>query len=158
MTAVVIAQQHIDDVSEQILRKEIFEKVVYPVCKDYMDNETKIYIGINKLSNEIKITRNIIIKYSLLKKTYKGYNFEVLNTDTDENKIILEKIKSSKKEKIVNTIKVINIATNEETIHKGLTSLCKKMHMNHFTIMKYVNNGESYKGHKFEILSKKSFN
>ena len=122
------------------------------------NNETKIYIGINKLSNEIKITRNIIIKYSLLKKAYKGYNFEVLNTDIDENKIILEKINSSKKEKIVNTIKVINIETNEETIHKGLTSLCKKMHMNHFTIMKYVNNGESYKRHKFEILSKKSFN
>ena len=122
------------------------------------NNETKIYIGISKLSDEIKISRNIIIKYSLLKKTYKGYNFEILNTNIDENKIILEKINSSKKEKIVNTIKVINIDTNVETIYRGIESLCKTMHITHSTVMKYINNGESYKGNKFELLSKKSIN
>jgi len=120
------------------------------------NNETKIYKGINKLSKQINISRIIIIKYSLLKKTYKGYKFEVLNTNNDNDKIILEKINSSKKEKIINTIKVINIETNDETIYKGLTSLCKKIHMTHFTIMKYAKSGETYKGYKFEILSKKS--
>ena len=122
------------------------------------NNETKTYIGIDILAKEIKISRKIIIKYSLLKQTYKGYNFEVLNTDIDKNKIILEKINSSKKEKIVNTIKVTNVTTNEETIYRGLTFLRETIHISHSTIMKFVNNGESYKGYKFEILSKKSLN
>lgn len=122
------------------------------------NNETKIYKGINKLSKEIQIARNIIIKYSLLKTSYKGYNFEVLNTNNDDNIIILEKINSSKKEKNIDTIKVINIETNEETIHKGLTDLCKQIHITRSTIIKYINNKESYKGYKFELLSKKSFN
>jgi len=43
--AVVIAQQHIDDVAEDKLRKEITEKVIKPVCGDYMDNKTKLFIN-----------------------------------------------------------------------------------------------------------------
>jgi S-adenosylmethionine synthetase len=43
--AVVIAQQHIDDVSEDKLRKGIMEKVIKPVCKDYLDKNTKIFIN-----------------------------------------------------------------------------------------------------------------
>ena len=45
ITAVVIAQQHIDEISEQVLRKEIYEKVILPICKNYMDEETKVYIN-----------------------------------------------------------------------------------------------------------------
>ena len=43
--AVVIAQQHIDEVSEDVLRKAIKEKVVKPVCGRYLDDRTKIYIN-----------------------------------------------------------------------------------------------------------------
>jgi S-adenosylmethionine synthetase len=45
ITAIVIAQQHLEDTPEQILKKEIFEKVIYPVCKEYIDEQTKIYIN-----------------------------------------------------------------------------------------------------------------
>jgi len=45
LTAVVIAQQHIEEVKEEYLRKEIFEKVICPICKDYMDDGTKIFIN-----------------------------------------------------------------------------------------------------------------
>ncbi len=45
LTTIVIAQQHIDDISEEILKKEILEKVIKPVCKDYLDEDTKIFIN-----------------------------------------------------------------------------------------------------------------
>ena len=45
ITNIVIAQQHIDDVSENELRVDILEKVVKPVCKDFMDDDTMIYIN-----------------------------------------------------------------------------------------------------------------
>ena len=45
ISAVVIAQQHIEDLSEEILKKEIFEKVIHPVCKEYIDEQTKIHIN-----------------------------------------------------------------------------------------------------------------
>ena len=43
--AVVIAQQHIEEVSEEPLKKEIMEKVVKPVCGKYMDTKTKVFIN-----------------------------------------------------------------------------------------------------------------
>jgi S-adenosylmethionine synthetase len=45
VTAIVIAQQHIEDISEEVLRREIFEKVVMPICKEYMDEQTKVHIN-----------------------------------------------------------------------------------------------------------------
>lgn len=45
LEAVVIAQQHIDDVSEEELRKKIVEKVIKPVCGAYLDGKTKIFIN-----------------------------------------------------------------------------------------------------------------
>jgi S-adenosylmethionine synthetase len=45
LEAVVIAQQHISDVSEAELKKLIIEKVVKPVCGKYLDKKTKIYIN-----------------------------------------------------------------------------------------------------------------
>src|SRR3989344_1666291 len=45
ISAIVIAQQHIDDISEEYLRKEILEKVIKPVCKEYIDDYTKIFIN-----------------------------------------------------------------------------------------------------------------
>ncbi len=45
VTTIVIAQQHIEDISEEILKKEIFEKVVMPICRKYMDEETKVHIN-----------------------------------------------------------------------------------------------------------------
>ena len=45
LEAVVIAQQHIADLSERALRKLILEKVVKPVCGKYLDAKTKIYIN-----------------------------------------------------------------------------------------------------------------
>ncbi len=43
--AVVIAQQHKDEISEEQLRREIFEKVIKPVCGKMMDERTKIHIN-----------------------------------------------------------------------------------------------------------------
>ena len=45
VSAVVIAQQHIDEKSEEILRKEILEKVIKPVCAQYLDANTKFHIN-----------------------------------------------------------------------------------------------------------------
>ena len=45
ITAVVIAQQHTDKISEDELRKEVVDKVIKPICGDMIDNETKIYVN-----------------------------------------------------------------------------------------------------------------
>jgi len=45
ITAVVVAQQHTLDISEDELRKEILEKVIKPVCGKWMDKDTKIHIN-----------------------------------------------------------------------------------------------------------------
>jgi S-adenosylmethionine synthetase len=45
VSAIVIAQQHLEEVSEEVLRKDILEKVIRPVCEEYMDNNTKVYIN-----------------------------------------------------------------------------------------------------------------
>ena len=45
ITNVVIAQQHIDDVPEGNLRKEILEKVIKPVCGKWMDKDTVIHVN-----------------------------------------------------------------------------------------------------------------
>lgn len=43
--AVVVAQQHKKTISEDELKKEILEKVVKPVCSEWMDDKTKIHIN-----------------------------------------------------------------------------------------------------------------
>jgi S-adenosylmethionine synthetase len=43
--AVVIAQQHTDELCEDDLRKEIFEKVIQPICGGIADENTKIHIN-----------------------------------------------------------------------------------------------------------------
>ena len=43
--AVVIAQQHTNDIAEDVLRKEILEKVIKPVCGSYLDQNTKVHIN-----------------------------------------------------------------------------------------------------------------
>ena len=45
LDAVVIAQQHISDVSERELKRLILEKVIKPVCRKYLDKKTKIFIN-----------------------------------------------------------------------------------------------------------------
>jgi S-adenosylmethionine synthetase len=44
-SAIVVSQQHIEEVSEEYLKKEIFEKVICPVCGDFIDDNTKVYIN-----------------------------------------------------------------------------------------------------------------
>ncbi|MBI4167355.1 MAG: methionine adenosyltransferase [Candidatus Aenigmarchaeota archaeon] len=45
LSAVVIAAQHTSDVAEDELKKEITEKVIKPVCKEYLDESTDIHIN-----------------------------------------------------------------------------------------------------------------
>jgi S-adenosylmethionine synthetase len=45
VTAVVIAQQHLEHISEDVLKKEILEKVIKPVCGHWLDSETKFHIN-----------------------------------------------------------------------------------------------------------------
>ena len=40
---IIIAQQHIEDKNIEILRKEILEEVIKPVCGDLLDDNTKIF-------------------------------------------------------------------------------------------------------------------
>jgi S-adenosylmethionine synthetase len=45
ISTVVISQQHIDEKPEDILKKEILEKVIKPVCGTYIDKNTKFFIN-----------------------------------------------------------------------------------------------------------------
>ena len=45
LEAVVIAQQHLEEVSEDLMRKKILEKVIKPVCGRYLDRKTKVFIN-----------------------------------------------------------------------------------------------------------------
>ena len=45
VSAIVISNQHLEEVSEEVLRKEILENVITFVCGNYMDENTKIYIN-----------------------------------------------------------------------------------------------------------------
>lgn len=45
LSAVVIAQQHLEHLSEEHLKKEILEKVIKPVCGKMMDDKTEIHIN-----------------------------------------------------------------------------------------------------------------
>ncbi|MBS3172081.1 methionine adenosyltransferase [Candidatus Woesearchaeota archaeon] len=42
---IVIAQQHTEEISEKELRKEIFKKVIKPICGKLIDKNTKIHIN-----------------------------------------------------------------------------------------------------------------
>ena len=43
--AVVVAQRHTEEISEENLKKEILEKVILPVCGNLIDAQTKIHIN-----------------------------------------------------------------------------------------------------------------
>jgi len=45
LSAVVISNQHLDEISQEVLKREIIEKVINPICKDYIDEDTKIYVN-----------------------------------------------------------------------------------------------------------------
>ena len=45
VTTAVIAAQHDEDVEIEKLREDIKEKVINPICNDWMDSETKIHIN-----------------------------------------------------------------------------------------------------------------
>jgi len=45
ISAVVISQQHVDEISEEILKREILERVIIPICKEYMDEDTKVHVN-----------------------------------------------------------------------------------------------------------------
>ena len=45
LSAVVIAQQHLEDISEEELKEEIRNKVIEPVCGKWIDENTRVYIN-----------------------------------------------------------------------------------------------------------------
>lgn len=45
LDAVVIAQQHTNDISENELKEQINEHVIKPICKDFLDENTRIHIN-----------------------------------------------------------------------------------------------------------------
>jgi S-adenosylmethionine synthetase len=45
LNAVVIAQQHVDDISEIELKQQINEHVIKPICNDFLDENTSIHIN-----------------------------------------------------------------------------------------------------------------
>ena len=45
LSAVVIAQQHLDNISEEKLKEEIRKRVIEPVCVKWMDDKTQVHIN-----------------------------------------------------------------------------------------------------------------
>ncbi len=45
VTAVVISNQHDDDVDQETIRQDVIEKVIKPVCKEWLSPETKFYVN-----------------------------------------------------------------------------------------------------------------
>ena len=45
VSAIVIAQQHLEDISEDELKKDIRNKIIEPVCGKWIDNSTQIHIN-----------------------------------------------------------------------------------------------------------------
>jgi len=45
VTDIVIAQQHVDKKSEEVLKEEIQEHVIKPICGKYMDEDTNVHIN-----------------------------------------------------------------------------------------------------------------
>ncbi len=45
IATVVIAQQHKPEISELELKKQIIKQVIEPICKDYIDENTKIHVN-----------------------------------------------------------------------------------------------------------------
>jgi|TARA_B100001964_G_scaffold227528_1_gene277605 S-adenosylmethionine synthetase len=45
LNAVVIAQQHVDDISEEELKQQINEHVINPICSNFLDENTTIHIN-----------------------------------------------------------------------------------------------------------------
>ncbi len=45
LSAVVIAQQHTEDVSEQELKEQIYEHVIKPICGNFLDENTRVHIN-----------------------------------------------------------------------------------------------------------------
>lgn len=45
VTAVVIAQQHLEHISEEKLKEEIRKSIIEPVCGKWIDDNTKVYIN-----------------------------------------------------------------------------------------------------------------
>ena len=45
ISAVVISQQHLDSKSEDVLKKEVIEQIINPICGTYLDKDTKIYVN-----------------------------------------------------------------------------------------------------------------
>jgi len=43
--AIVVAAQHSEEITTEQLRKDIKEKIIDPVCRDYIDDDTKFYIN-----------------------------------------------------------------------------------------------------------------
>ncbi|MCX6815219.1 MAG: methionine adenosyltransferase, partial [Candidatus Aenigmarchaeota archaeon] len=43
--AVVVSQQHKEEIDEILLKQEIIEHVIRPICNKYMDSATKIYVN-----------------------------------------------------------------------------------------------------------------
>ena len=45
LNAVVIAQQHVDEIAENELKEQINEHVIQPICKEFLDEDTQIHIN-----------------------------------------------------------------------------------------------------------------
>ena len=60
--------------------------------------------------------------------------------------------------KLVINVKVINIETKEEKVYHGINKLANEIGSGSVTIIKYAKSGETYKGYKFEIISKSNHN
>ena len=43
--AIVISNQHDEGIEHEVIEKDILEKVIKPICEDFMDDDTKIYIN-----------------------------------------------------------------------------------------------------------------
>lgn len=125
--------------------------------KDGIEN---IYTkGIKAFAKEIKIARDVIYKYIVLKQEYKGYIFEILNEEQESVNLRKrnELLNINKEDvKIKKIFKVKVIYNNDDVkIYKSIKNAYKNTKISCQSIKKYAQNGEEFKGYKFEILNGK---
>ena len=124
----------------------------------------------NEKAKQLKIYRLVLMAFNILNPENKP-EVDHIDSNPDNNKLsnlrwankieqstnpnTIEKLKRSINLHKRNCIEIKVIHNNEEKNYKGITELGVLLKMSCETIKKYAQNGEEFKGYKFEILNGK---
>ena len=124
----------------------------------------------NEKPKQMRIYRLVLMAFNILNPENKP-EVDHIDSNPDNNKLsnlrwankieqstnpnTIAKLKRSINLHKRNCIEIKVIHNNEEKIYKGITELGELLKMSCETIKKYAQNGEEFKGYKFEILNGK---